>query len=358
MTVEPQLPGRAPVASATRPRDTGRATIEAEIAALERLRDNLGDAFDAAVKALLALNGKVITAGVGKSGHAAEKVASTLCSVGVPAVHLSASNSLHGDLGVTMPGDLALLFSKSGMTRELLAIIPHLRGRGVMLIAVVGDPGSPLALESDLVLEASVLSEGCPIEAAPMASVLSAQAVGDALAAAVTKERNLTVADFARLHPAGALGVRLTLTVGDLMRRGDDLPHVHEWASLKDAVIEITRTGYGAVCVRRRRRAAGRLHHRRGHPAHADRDRQPDRLGRDRRHDPLPACRGALAPARRGAAAARAAAQAVSDRTRSRGTAAVSASCGCTTSSARTCRHDRPRAYHRPGHGRRRPPRL
>jgi arabinose-5-phosphate isomerase len=231
------------------PRETGRATLEAEIAALERLRDNLDESFDAAAEALLNLTGKVITVGVGKSGHAAEKVAATLCSVGVPAINLSAANSLHGDLGVTTPGDMALLFSKSGMTRELLAITPHLRARGVTLVAVVGDASSPLGLESDIVLEAAVSSEGCPIDAAPMASVLAAQAMGDALAAAVIKARALTVADFARLHPAGALGVRLTLTVGDVMRRGEDFPRVSVEASLKDAVVEITRTGYGAVCV-------------------------------------------------------------------------------------------------------------
>ncbi|MBV9818692.1 MAG: KpsF/GutQ family sugar-phosphate isomerase [Solirubrobacterales bacterium] len=231
------------------PHETGRTTIDAEIAALQRVRDGLGGAFDAAVAAIVALRGKVVTAGVGKSGHAARKTAATLCSVGIPAAHLDAGNSLHGDLGLTMPGDLALLFSKSGMTMELLTIVPHLRARQVTLVAIVGDAASPLALESDHVLEAAVRSEGCPIDAAPMASVLAAQAMGDAVAAAVMRARRLTVADFARLHPAGTLGIRLSLTAGDVMRRGPDLPRVSEAATLKDAVLEITRTGYGAVCV-------------------------------------------------------------------------------------------------------------
>jgi arabinose-5-phosphate isomerase len=223
--------------------------VSAAVAALERLRDGLDDTFDRTVEQLLACDGKVLTLGVGKSGHAAQKVAATLRSVGVPALYLHASDSLHGDLGVIGAGDMALLFSKSGTTSELLAIIPHLRSRSVLLAAVVGSVSSPLALESDLVLDASVQSEGCPLEAAPMASVLAAQAVGDALAAAVIQQRGFTAQDFARLHPAGALGTRLTLTVADVMRREDDLPRVDCGASLKEAVIEITRTGYGAVCI-------------------------------------------------------------------------------------------------------------
>jgi arabinose-5-phosphate isomerase len=230
-------------------RETARRTIGDEIAALERLRDNLGESFDAAVEALLGLPGKVVTLGVGKSGHAAQKVAGTLRSVGLPALYLNASDSLHGDLGVLGEGDVMMLFSKSGTTRDLLVLIPHLRAHGTTLIAVVGSPSSPIARESDIVLDASVEREGCPLDAAPMASVLTAQAVGDALAAAVTRARGFTAEDFARLHPAGALGARLTLTVADVMRRGNELPVVHHEVSLREAVIEITRAGYGAVCV-------------------------------------------------------------------------------------------------------------
>jgi len=231
------------------PRHAAREAVGCAVMALERLRDSLDEAFDETVRRLVSLQGKVLTLGVGKSGHAAQKVAATLRSVGIPAMYMNASDSLHGDLGVIGGGDMALLFSKSGTTRELLAITPHLRARSVTLVAVVGSPSSPLALESDVVLDASVEREGCPLDAAPMASVLAAQAMGDALAAAVIQVRGFTTDDFARLHPAGALGVRLTLTVSDVMRRGDDLPKVSEDATLKEAVIEITRTGYGAVCV-------------------------------------------------------------------------------------------------------------
>src|SRR3954449_12749536 len=236
-----------PVAAGAR--ETAKRTISEEIAALERLRDGLDASFDDAVETLLELRGKVVTLGVGKSGHAAQKVAATLRSVGLPALYLNASDSLHGDIGVLGEGDVMMLFSKSGTTRELLVLIPHLRAHGTTLIAVVGSPASPIARESDIVLDASVEREGCPLDAAPMASVLTAQAVGDALAAAVTRVRGFTTEDFARLHPAGALGARLTLTVADVMRRGNELPVVHHEVSLREAVIEITRAGYGAVCV-------------------------------------------------------------------------------------------------------------
>jgi arabinose-5-phosphate isomerase len=238
-----------PLAPAVRHGDTARHTLECEVAALERLAATLDESFEAAATALVDLPGKVITLGVGKSGHAAQKVAATFRSVGLPAVYLNALDSLHGDLGMVDTGDVALMFSKSGTTRELLAMMPHLRSRAVTMVAVVGSVGSPIARECDIVLDASVEREGCPLNVAPMASVLAAQAVGDALAAAVTHARGFTADDFARLHPAGALGARLTLSVGDVMRQGPELPKIDVAAGLKNAVIEITRTGFGAVCV-------------------------------------------------------------------------------------------------------------
>ena len=228
----------------------GRRTLNDEIAALQRLHDALGERFVAAAEVLTATErGKVLALGVGKSGLVAQKLAATLRSAGVPALYLSPSDCLHGDLGVVGPNDAALMLSKSGTTRELMVLVPHLRAQGVTLIGVVGRVGSPLARECDIVLDASVEREGCPLDAAPMASVIVAQSMGDALAAAVMSARGFTTDDFARLHPAGALGARLTLTVADVMRRGDELPRIDEAASLKAAIFEITRTGYGAVCV-------------------------------------------------------------------------------------------------------------
>lgn len=230
-------------------RTAAQNSIGAAIAGLERLRDGLDASFGMAVEQLLQLDGKLLTLGIGKSGIAAQKVAATLRSFGVPALYLNASDSMHGDLGVVGPGDVVMLFSKSGSTHELLSLLPHLRARGATIIAVHGSPASPLAREADVALDASVEREGCPLDAAPMASVLTAQAVGDALAAAISVARGFTSEDFARLHPAGALGARLTLSVADVMRRGEELPRIDVGSSLKDAVLEITRTGYGAVCI-------------------------------------------------------------------------------------------------------------
>src|SRR4051812_17367819 len=182
-------------------RETARRTIGDEIAALERLRDNLGESFDAAVEALLGLTGKVVTLGVGKSGHAAQKVAGTLRSVGLPALYLNASDSLHGDLGVLAEGDVMMLFSKSGTTRELLVLVPHLRAHGATLIAVAGPPPPPIARDSDIVPAASVEREGCPLAPPPMPSVPPAQAGGDAIAAPTPRARGSTPDYFARLHP-------------------------------------------------------------------------------------------------------------------------------------------------------------
>ncbi|MDP2712956.1 MAG: KpsF/GutQ family sugar-phosphate isomerase [Solirubrobacteraceae bacterium] len=255
-TGAPAGAGAAPAdRGATSPADpgalhVGRQTLADEIAALQRLHDGLDERFVAAAAALAGIDGgKVLALGVGKSGLVAQKLAATLRSAGLPALYLSASDSLHGDLGVVGPRDAALLLSKSGATSELMTLVPHLRARGVTLIAITGTPGSPLARESDIVLDGSVEREGCPLDAAPMASALVASAIGDALAAAVMRARGFTAEDFARLHPAGALGARLTLSVADVMRQGEELPRVLEGASLKEAVLEITRTGYGAVCV-------------------------------------------------------------------------------------------------------------
>lgn len=235
--------------TSTAHRDAAARTLTSAIAGLERVREHLDSSFDTTAGLLAGLEGKVVTLGMGKSGLVAAKVAATLRSVGITALSIHAADAQHGDLGVVEPGDVAMLFSKSGTTRELMDLVPHLRAREATLVSIVGSLGSPLALDADLVLDASVEDEGCPLGAAPMASAIAATAIGDALAAAVTEARGFTADDFARLHPAGALNARLTLAVGDVMRRGAELPVVDVAATLKHAIIEITRTGYGAVCV-------------------------------------------------------------------------------------------------------------
>ena len=156
-----------PVSEVASPRDAAIESVAASAAALERLQGAIGPEFDRAAEMLIELEGKVVTLGVGKSGHAAEKVAGTLRSIGVPASHMSSLDALHGDLGFVGSGDLAILFSKSGATRELTTLLPHLRARGLRLVAIVGDVTSPLGRECDVALDASVEREGCPLGVGP-----------------------------------------------------------------------------------------------------------------------------------------------------------------------------------------------
>ena len=179
-----------------------------------------------AIHLLASCSGKVVVAGVGKSGLVARKIASTLTSTGTAAVYLHPSDALHGDLGLVAPIDVVVLLSNSGETDELIAMLPHLKHRHVPIIAVVGNLNSSLARNADAVLDASVEHEACPLNLAPTTSTIVALAIGDALAATLMEVKGITSQDFALNHPAGRLGKRLTLRVSDLMHSGPDNPVV------------------------------------------------------------------------------------------------------------------------------------
>lgn len=202
-----------------------------------------------AVALLLACRGKVITTGVGKSGSVAQKIAATMTSTGTPAFYLHPSDALHGGLGIVARDDLVLIVSNSGETDEIIAVLPSLKRREVPIIAIVGDLNSTLARRADVALDASVDQEACPLNLAPTASTTVALAIGDALALTLMQTKGLTVEDFARNHPAGKLGKRLTLRVGDLMHSGERNPTVSPDATLLEVVRAITRGGLGAVNV-------------------------------------------------------------------------------------------------------------
>lgn len=172
---------------------------------------------------------KLVITGVGKSGIVARKIAATFSSIGLLALFLNPLDALHGDLGVVAPDDVCLLLSNSGETSELLAILPHLTRRGTARIALVGRADSSLAHGSDVVLEASVDREVCPLNLAPTASTAVAMAIGDALAAVWMERRGISPADFALNHPTGSLGKQLTMTVADLMVPAANLhPSTHK----------------------------------------------------------------------------------------------------------------------------------
>ena len=192
---------------------------------------------------------KLVITGVGKSGIVARKIAATFSSIGLMALYLNPLDALHGDLGVVAPDDVCLLLSNSGETSELLEVMPHLKRRGTARIALVGRADSSLARGSDVVLEASVDREVCPLNLAPTASTAVAMAIGDALAAVWMERRGISPADFAVNHPAGSLGKQLTMTVADLMVPVADLKSIAPQTPLPEVISRLTQGAIGCSWV-------------------------------------------------------------------------------------------------------------
>jgi arabinose-5-phosphate isomerase len=227
----------------------GRETIEIEAEALRVLAQQVDDSFNRACALILATQGRVVVIGMGKSGHIGGKIAATLASTGTPAFFVHPGEASHGDLGMITPPDLVLAISNSGETDEIVVILPIIKRMGVRLIALTGNRESTLARQADAVLYCGVEKEACPLNLAPTASTTATLAMGDALAVALLKARNLTREQFARAHPAGSLGRRLLLYVGDVMHSGKDLPLVRQTASLREALLEMTSKGLGMTAV-------------------------------------------------------------------------------------------------------------
>jgi len=188
----------------------------------------------------------VIVLGIGKSGVIAQKIAQTLTSTGTAAVFVHPSDALHGSLGMICEGDVAIAISNSGETDEIILLLPALQKRNVPLIGIVGDLESTIARRADATLDASVDREACPLDLAPTASTTVALAIGDALAMTLMEEKGLTANDFAANHPAGRLGKRLTITVGDLMHPSPNISVNADWLQVVGA---ISRYALGAVNV-------------------------------------------------------------------------------------------------------------
>lgn len=229
--------------------NTARQTLLLELQEASRLPERLGDDFVRAASAILHCEGKVIVSGIGKSGHIGKKIAATLASTGTPAFFVHPAEALHGDLGMIESRDLLLFISYSGTAKELDLIIPRLEEKGVALLAMTGKSRSPLALAAKAWLDISVEREACPMHLAPTSSTVNTLMMGDALAMAVMQARGFNEEDFARSHPAGALGARLLNKVHHLMRTDDALPQVQLNTSVMDAMLELSRTGLGLVAV-------------------------------------------------------------------------------------------------------------
>lgn len=229
--------------------DWAKRVLEVEARAISELVDRLNHEFVRAVDLILQSDGKVVVTGVGKSGIIARKIASTLSSTGTPALFLHPTEALHGELGLLEPEDVVIAVSKSGETDELLQILPVIKRQGNVLIAFTGNLRSSLAKAADVVIDVSVREEACPLGLAPTASTTAALAMGDALAVALLQSRGFREEDFARIHPRGSLGKRLLLRVRDLMHTGEEFPKVHEGASMREVLVEMTSKRLGVTGV-------------------------------------------------------------------------------------------------------------
>ena len=226
-----------------------RDTLDIEAAALQGLKVRLDERFVRAVEMVLAVRGRVVVTGMGKSGHIGRKIAATLASTGTPAMFVHPAEASHGDLGMIKSVDVVLAISNSGESDELVAILPVLKRQGVPLIAMTGGLQSSLARHADVVLDSSVEKEACPLNLAPTASTTAQLALGDALAVALLDARGFKPEDFARSHPGGSLGRRLLTHVSDVMRSGEGVPSVALGASFSELMQEMSRKGLGASAV-------------------------------------------------------------------------------------------------------------
>jgi arabinose-5-phosphate isomerase len=223
--------------------------MDIESDSILQIRDKLNSDFITAIALLENCQGKVIVSGLGKSGLVGRKIASTLASTGTPAIFLHPAEGAHGDLGVVMRGDVAMLISNSGETDETLEIIPSIKRIDVPILALCGRPESNLAKVSDVVIDVGVDREACPNNLAPTASTTALLALGDAFAIVLLKKRGFRKEDFAVLHTGGTIGKRLLLKVGDIQQHINDIPIVNVATKMENAIIEMTSKPMGAVCV-------------------------------------------------------------------------------------------------------------
>lgn len=223
--------------------------IDIEVNAILSLRNSIDDTFDVCCQHILFCKGRVIVLGMGKSGHIGAKIAATLASTGTPAFYVHPAEACHGDLGMITESDLILAISNSGNTQEIIELLPMIKRLKIPLIAITGNPQSILAKESLVFINTAVTKEACPLNLAPTSSTTVALVVGDALAVALLKARQFNKHDFARMHPGGALGRRLTLTVEDIGHKNEELPLVKPNASIAEVLIEITKKKLGVACI-------------------------------------------------------------------------------------------------------------
>jgi arabinose-5-phosphate isomerase len=223
-------------------------TITDETSAIEGLKKSINTDFVKSVELILQSKGRVVLTGIGKSANIAAKIVSTLNSTGTQAVFMHAADAVHGDLGMIRQEDIIICLSKSGNTPEIKVLVPLLKLLGNKLVAMVGNTGSYLALQADLILNTSVEREACPNNLAPTSSTTAQLVMGDALAVALLECRGFTAGDFARYHPGGALGKRLYLRVADLYINNEK-PVVNPGSGIREIILEISSKRLGCAAV-------------------------------------------------------------------------------------------------------------
>jgi arabinose-5-phosphate isomerase len=231
------------------PLKRAKQVLEIEAAAVKALVKRLDRNFSKAVEVMAKCKGRVVVAGMGKTGIVARKISATLSSTGTPSIFIHSAEAVHGDLGQVIRDDAVILISTSGETDETVKLLPILKKIGCKTIAMTGGERSTLAKHCDLVLNVGVVKEGCPLGLAPMASTTATLAMGDALAACLVDRKNFKQEDFAFYHPGGSLGRRLLLKVEDIMRKGSHFAKVPEAMLVKNVLLAITAARCGSACV-------------------------------------------------------------------------------------------------------------
>ena len=223
--------------------------IGIEIKGLSLLQERINSSVKDAVETIYDCRGKIILTGIGKSGLVAKKIASTMSSVGTPAIFMHPAEGMHGDLGIVNNIDVVMAIGKSGESTELNSILLSIKNAGAKIIGIMGNSNSTLAKYSDIVIDIGDIEEACPFNMAPTTSSTVTMVLGDAIAVALMKMREFTLADYARLHPGGQLGKRLILKVADIMLKGEENPLVSVSDGVKNCILKISEKRAGAVSV-------------------------------------------------------------------------------------------------------------
>ena len=228
---------------------SAKKTLLIESRGLVKLSNSLSNNFSEICDRLMQCKGRIITLGVGKSGHIGNKVAATLSSTGSPAHFINAGEALHGDIGAVKKEDIILIFSHSGQSKEIIDILPFIKAKDNVIFSITGNKDSVIAIESDINISTDVDQEACPLDLTPTASTTASLALGDAIAVALLEAKNFSSEDFAKSHPGGKLGKKLLFKVKDLMHSGKSFPKVNPNETISNTLIEISEKGLGITAI-------------------------------------------------------------------------------------------------------------